>query len=135
MEGNGELVNVTDIEKRLLSSDYGEGGILSLASNYATFIEAIIKGSLVSPASRAVMTTWIQHDPNIIYGLGLMKKNTPYGYGIGHDGSGAGCTSDMFYFPDSDATIVIGTNKGTGTPADFNDVEDLWNEVVRAALE
>ncbi|WP_052732981.1 serine hydrolase domain-containing protein [Hymenobacter terrenus] len=134
--GNGELTNVTDIETRLLASDFGDGGMLGLASNFAKFVEAIFEGNLVSPASRAAMTTWVEDGHSTIYGLGLIKRNTPYGYGIGHDGDGAGCVADMYYLPDSEVTIVMGANKGLATPADTKLYrEDLWNEVVRVALE
>ncbi|HEX8576274.1 MAG TPA: serine hydrolase domain-containing protein [Flavobacterium sp.] len=129
--GNGELTNVSVVEKRVLASQYGAAGILSLASNYATFIEAIFRGNLISPASRAAMTTW---SGNSTYGLGLMRRDSPYGYGIGHEGDGLGCSSDMFYFPDSGVTIVMETNKGPATEADVELYRvELWNEVVRVA--
>jgi len=140
--GTGELENVTDIETRVLSTYYGEAGLLGLASNYAKFVEAIFKGDLVSPASRTAMTSsWVKMENSlsidVYYGLGLMKRSTPYGYGIGHAGDGIGTASDMFYFPDSDITIVMETNKSLGMSLEDARLyrEELWNEVVRVALD
>ncbi|HEX8576278.1 MAG TPA: serine hydrolase domain-containing protein [Flavobacterium sp.] len=137
--GSGVLTNVTDIEIKILANDYGEGGILGLASNYAKFLEAIFKGNLVSPASRVAMTAWIEMpNPfllNSYYGLGLLKTSTPFGTAIGHLGDGAGCSSYMFYFPDLDITIVMGTNKGVVTLEDNQLYRvELLNEVVGTAL-
>jgi len=138
--GSGEPANVTDIETRMLASDYGEAGIVALASNYAVFVEAIFKGNLVTPVSRAAMTNWISMENplslDLYYGLGLMKRATPYGYAIGHVGDGVGCSSGMFYFPDSDITIVMGTNKGLLTLED-NELfrVEFWNKVVNTAHE
>ncbi|HEX8577812.1 MAG TPA: serine hydrolase domain-containing protein [Flavobacterium sp.] len=141
LTGNGELENVSDIEsRRLLTSDYGEAGILGMASNYAKFIETLFKGNLISPSSKAAMTTWIRMENplslDLYYGLGLLKRNTPHGFGIGHIGDGVGTAIDMFYFPDSDVTIIMGTNKGLTTLEGARLYrEELWNKIVRVALD
>jgi D-alanyl-D-alanine carboxypeptidase len=137
---NGKLENITDIQTRLVGTSIGDDGILASAYDYAQFVEAIIKGKLVSPASLAAMTTWVtkKNEPNKPrYGLGLYPQETPYGIAIGHDGDGAGAGSDMFYFPDSDVTIVMGTNVGTlyETPTEKLYNRDLREEVVRTVFE
>jgi D-alanyl-D-alanine carboxypeptidase len=133
LAGNGQLTNVTDIDTNWLASQYGEAGILGLASDYAKFVEAIFKGNLVSAASRAAMTNW--EPKNLSFGSGLLRRKDPHGYSIGHLGDLPGSASDMFYFPDSDITIVMATNKGLLTAEDTKLYRlDLWNEVVRVAL-
>ena len=94
----------------------------------------------MSPASLAAMTTWVtkKNEPDIPrYGLGLYYRETPYGHCIGHDGDGISGGSDMFYFPDSDVTIVMGTNVGTlyETPTKKLYNRDLWNEIVKTIFE
>jgi D-alanyl-D-alanine carboxypeptidase len=85
------------------------------------------------------MTTWIKmKDPfsdNDFYGLGLMYRATPYGNSIGHEGDYIGASSFIYYFPESDVTIVMGTNRGMVTLAGYKLFkEELRNEVVRTAL-
>jgi D-alanyl-D-alanine carboxypeptidase len=137
---NGELENLTDVQTKSVGTSIGDDGILASAYDYAQFVEALVKGKLVSPASLAAMTTWVtkKNEPNKPqYGLGLYYRDTPYGIAIGHDGDGLGAASDMFYFPDSDVTIVMGTNVGTlyETPTERLYNWDLWEEVVKTVFE
>src|ERR687885_600068 len=113
--GDGKLTNITDMQTRLVASSIGDDGILASASDYARFMEAIFKGNLVSRASLEVMTTWVKMKNPIsdewYYGLGLLYMKSPYG-AIGHPGDSVGASSWMCYLPQSDVTIVMGTNRG-----------------------
>jgi CubicO group peptidase (beta-lactamase class C family) len=97
--------------------EYSSTGYEIMASvyDYYLFIEALVKGDLVSPQSFRQMTEWrdtYSWSTNK-YGFGLFRKESSYGYKIGHSGSAMGAASDMYYFPEHDITIVSACNLGT----------------------
>lgn len=121
--GNGKIENVSDINNYLTQVFTGSDGILASVYDYYLFIEALMKGNLVSAQSLQQMTNW--HDtysskPNIKYGLGLYQIETKYGYKVGHDGDAMGAAADVHYFPDHDVTIVTATNMGTFLDTDLS---------------
>jgi D-alanyl-D-alanine carboxypeptidase len=137
---DGKLTNFTDMQSRSATAAYGDDGILATAADFGRFVEAVFKGNLVSPASLEAMTTWIKmEDPlsdSDFYGLGLMNRATPYGNCIGHEGDYIGASSFMYYFPQSDVTIVVGTNRGMVTLAGFKLFkEELRNEIAKVAVD
>lgn len=114
--GDGKIENVSDINNYLTQIFTGSDGIMASAYDYGLFIEALMKGNLVSAQSLQQMTQW--HDtypsrPEMKYGLGLYQIETKYGYKIGHDGDAMGAAADVHYFPEHDITIVTATNLGT----------------------
>lgn len=115
--GDGKIENVSDINYHLTTVLTGSAGMMATAYDYYVFIEALMKGNLVSPQSLQEMTTWnsnYESSSGTTYGLGLFRRTGPkYGYKIGHDGDGMGNGIKMFYFPEHDITIVTATNIGT----------------------
>ena len=141
--GDGQLSNVTAVDARMRVSDYGDGGIVGLASSYATFLEALFKGALVRPASLELMTTWVwrdvsPEDPDIYYdsGIGLQRRlRSPYGDGIGHAGGGVGTTSYMYYIPAADITIIMGANVMLPSPDGIRIDDELLGRIVEIAVD
>ncbi|MBD2768891.1 beta-lactamase family protein [Hymenobacter sp. BT664] len=116
---DGSLINVSNFQTRSVRSFIGDDGLISSAYDLARFVEALGKGQLVKPESLRQMTQWVNTystTPNVQYGLGLYKFDTPYGIAFGHDGDGLGAGAQMFYFPDSGVTYVAFTNIGTFLP-------------------
>ncbi|HUM45483.1 MAG TPA: serine hydrolase domain-containing protein [Chitinophagales bacterium] len=137
--GDGKIENVSDVNNYLTQIFTGSDGIMASAYDYSLFIEALMKGNLVSANSLEQMTTW--HDtysskPAVKYGLGLYQIETKYGFKVGHDGDAMGAAADMYYFPGEDITIVTATTIGTFLDTDlslkYN--QDFQNELLEAVF-
>jgi D-alanyl-D-alanine carboxypeptidase len=132
--GDGKIENVSDVNNYLTRIFTGSDGIMASVYDYYIFIESLVKGNLVNDESLNQMTDW--HDTyswtTNQYGLGLQKRDTPYGYKIGHDGDAMGAGTDMFYFPEHDITIVTATNLGTFLDTDLPMIynEDFQEELL-----
>lgn len=134
--GDGKIENVSGINNYLTTIFTGSDGIMASVYDYYLFITALVHGNLVNAESYAEMTAW--HDTysssTSQYGLGLMKRETPYGYKIGHDGDAIGAGTDMFYFPENGVTIitatVLGTFLETGLPLEYANFQDELLEAV-----
>jgi D-alanyl-D-alanine carboxypeptidase len=130
--GDGKIENVSNVNNYLTQVFTGSDGIMASVYDYYLFIEALMKGNLVSSQSLQQMTNW--HDtysskPKMKYGFGLYQIETKYGYKVGHDGDAMGAAADVHYFPDHDITIVTATNIGTFLDTDLslkynNDFQD-----------
>jgi D-alanyl-D-alanine carboxypeptidase len=121
--GDGKIENVSDVNNYLTQILTGSDGIMAPIYDYYLFIEALLKGHLVSSKSLQQMTTW--HDtysshPETKYGLGLFKKETKYGYEIGHGGAAMGAAISLYYFPEHDITIATASNLGTFLDTDLS---------------
>jgi|WetSurMetagenome_2_1015567.scaffolds.fasta_scaffold02736_7 D-alanyl-D-alanine carboxypeptidase len=127
---DGKIENVSDINNYLTQMFTGSDGIMASVYDYSVFIDALVTGKLVSPGSYNQMTQW--HDAPAgttkKYGLGLQRRETPYGYKIGHDGDAMGAGTDMYYFPESGITIVTATNVGTFLETDLPKVYDEFQD-------
>jgi D-alanyl-D-alanine carboxypeptidase len=131
--GNGQLINVADIQNHLANATIGEGGFIASAYDYGIFLEALLTGNLVSESSLKEMTTWVGSD---YYGFGLdVSELTPYGAPIGKGGGDVGTLAQRRYFPDSKTTIVILTNVGDlGKPRQlFHEL--YWDKALKAVFE
>jgi D-alanyl-D-alanine carboxypeptidase len=128
--GDGRLLNVTDMAVHNAAVFSGNAGLIASSADYATFIEALMDGEVVSPESVAEMQEW----GSLRYGLGLNFIETPHGPAVGHTGGDLGAMSQVRHFTDVDATLVLLMNGGDGgvTARLF---WRLWDEVMQAALE
>ncbi|PSL45586.1 alkaline D-peptidase [Chitinophaga niastensis] len=108
-----------------------DGGIISNSYDVAKFMEALLTGKVISPASLAQMETFTDIDPSNLpddlkyykqYGLGLMKIETDQGTAIGHDGHVYGFIGKVFYLPVQKVTVAILLNGcSSKTTAVLND--------------
>lgn len=109
---DGEIENLTRQTVETTNWFTGDDGIYSTANEAARFIQLLMKDSILSKESLVLMktgNTGIRTDT----GLGLMAdKSFPYGQLYGHSGRGIGTTTDVYYFPKRDLTIVILCNTG-----------------------
>jgi len=90
----------------------GDDGVYAPIEEAAHFLQALMKGKILTEKSLKEMRTWNNaRKPD--YGLGLMAdKSFPYGLLMGHSGRGIGVTTDVYYFPKQDMTVAIFCNTG-----------------------
>lgn len=130
--GNGRLVNVSDLQTQKARITAGESGVLATSHDYARFLEALLRGELVTVRSLSEMTKWVRP---AYYGFGLQSVSIRHGPAIGHDGANVGTMTQRWYFPDARTLIVLLTNAGDyGRPEKlFNEL--FWDRVIQAVLE
>lgn len=85
------------------------GGYFATPSDLARWIRASMSGSLVSSAiwSEAIQTVPTSLPGNTEYGLGLTRRDYIGYEGLGHGGDLGGYTTQAFYFPEKDLSIVV----------------------------
>jgi D-alanyl-D-alanine carboxypeptidase len=116
--GNERIFNLSDVQNIMNSAYVGEDGLMATPFDIAMFYQALLRGQIVNSESLEEMTTWIDEaypgitttDPYGLYGHGLVFRDTPHGYSVGHYGSLIGDNADAFYFPEHDVTVVFTTN-------------------------
>lgn len=128
--GDGRIANVSDLAAHAAETGFGQAGLIASASDFATFLEALLGGSILGPESLSDMQ---EHTRCQCYGLGLSFIDTPYGVGIGHDGADVGTRTQVRYFPASDATLVLLANGGDGGVPN-REFDELWDEAMAVAL-
>lgn len=109
--GNGKLENITKAAIHFNTLTVGHDAMLATAHDYAKFMEALVKGKIVSPSSLVDMQKW-NYDPveNNYTGLAIIKEETKYGDAIGHGGTNLGVAMMVRYYPKSDIIIVYCSN-------------------------
>jgi CubicO group peptidase (beta-lactamase class C family) len=123
-------MNVSDMTIHAAGVFMGNAGLIATSADFAVFIEALLDGHVIGQESLAEM---LEPTKSLRYGLGLHFTETPYGLGIGHNGSDFGVLSEVRRFPDVDATLVLLVNGGDSgiTARLFN---RLWDEAMQTAL-
>ncbi|SEI54341.1 D-alanyl-D-alanine carboxypeptidase [Dyadobacter sp. SG02] len=116
-ETDGAMQEVTWLDNNAVGGEGAlDGGMIATSGDLAMFLEALLTGKILSPASLALMHTYQDIDPSTLpdelkyykqYGLGLMKLETDHGTAIGHDGHVYGFVGKVFYLPDYQTTIAI----------------------------
>lgn len=131
-----KLVNVSNL---ITGSGNGYGGLFSNVFDLYTFLDALVlKQTLVTPESLALMQAWGLPDPPNQYGYGMMKKFIERGEnaGIGHSGRDLGYTCNLFYFPHKKVTHVFFINYGTDANSFLRPVFDSFqNKLLNLTLE
>lgn len=86
----------------------GDGGIAINAQDLGTFIDALMRGELLSQASMNQMTDWFEggYSENGKAGYGLYYEDGDYGQVVGHGGGILGFESGMDYFVDKGVTLI-----------------------------
>jgi len=136
---DGKLENITkSLMKQNQYSAYGHDGILTSLYDLHLFTNQLFRDSLLLPETRSEMQTFTdkKDENNIRYGLGIQRLRTSKGMAWGHIGISYGSTAYVFYFPDSDATLIFQTNTSIETAEWANDaIMDFWTEIQDIALE
>jgi D-alanyl-D-alanine carboxypeptidase len=108
---NGELKNVTGLQKLNVQSMIGDDGHVATPLDYVRFMEALFKGRLLKKETLAEMMSYTGRHPT--YGLGLAKVEKKGIVGYGHSGAGTGAGCILYHFPEKDLTLFLGTNFST----------------------
>lgn len=88
----------------------GAGAIISTVADLQTYVRALCQGTLLKPATHAQQMNGITMKGQpmwVKYGEGVAL----FGKFCGHTGTIFGFSSDAFYLPDLDATIIINVNR------------------------
>jgi D-alanyl-D-alanine carboxypeptidase len=88
----------------------GAGAVVSTVADLQTFARALYKGELLKPETQKARLECRPIEgapPWVKYGEGIGK----FGRFYGHNGAIWGFSSDMFYLPEKDATIVVSVNR------------------------
>lgn len=95
------------------SLDCVSGGGISTAPDLMVFVESLLKGDLLQPATLGEMRKAVPIPPGWLgwewfsgYGVGMAVLETPYGTALGHEGDDYGLSSFVFHFPERDVTVV-----------------------------
>lgn len=109
---DGVIENLTAQTVETTNWFTGDDGVYAPVEEAAHFLQAVMKGKILSERSLKEMQTWNNaRKPD--YGLGLMAdKSFPYCLLMGHSGRGIGVTTDLYYFPRQDMTVAIFCNTG-----------------------
>lgn len=125
---NGSIVNVSNI---VTGSGNGYGGIYSNVFDLFKFLDALLlKKTLLTTKSLAIMQTFGKTDAINQYGYGIMKKFIQRGVnaGIGHSGRDVGYTANLFYFPNRDVSHAFVINYGTDAESKLREVFNQFQE-------
>ena len=108
----GELKDVTGFDPSAVG---GSGAMVSDASDLKVWAEAVCTGRLLKPETHRarLRTQHLSGEPDFVgYGEGIKE----IGEFCGHDGVQPGFSSEMWYLPEEDATIVVGVNRDSPFP-------------------
>jgi hypothetical protein len=138
--GDGRIENITDEICHLEhNSDYGFAGIVADMADHARFIEALVKGELISQDSWREMTVpcfpgyeWVGA------GLGLIPYTDDRGINhIAYEGAGSGMPgfSYIYHMPSLGLTVCYSTNIGSHNREDLRTIFDqIRRDIVNVVM-
>ncbi|GAB3890286.1 serine hydrolase domain-containing protein [Larkinella knui] len=118
--GDGKLENVSQMQQVNVNSLMGDDGLVAAPLDYIKFLQGLLGGKLLSDKSMSTMMTWVKNkDGEPSYGMGLyhVQYDGQLAYGHGGAGLGAGCA--LYYFPEKQLYVFMGTNIGTLTDGPY----------------
>jgi len=109
---------------------FGSGNVFSSADDLVRWTKALRSGTLISAKSLTRMTTpaRLADGSPLSYGYGLFVTSFGQNREISHDGSTAGFTSQLAWYPDEDLVIAVLANEST------HRAEALEKELARIAF-
>lgn len=103
-----------DTSKLSSSQLWAGGGVVSTMGDLNDFYDALVDGTLLTPAQLAEATDFQETGRSFDYGLGLFAITLECDGGdqvfIGHDGDSLGHEAQSFHFPDGDRQISLAWN-------------------------
>ncbi|NLH49462.1 MAG: beta-lactamase family protein [Myxococcales bacterium] len=81
------------------------GAMISYPEDLNRFMKAFMNGELFGPEmvdQVRKFRTCDEYGEEINYSIGIMARETPYGYAYGHGGKHFGYSTDTYYLPDAD---------------------------------
>lgn len=121
--GDGKLLDVSRWD-RADTDGKADGGIISTVVDLMKFLQALMAGEIISPASVDLMKqVQLEGCDNIFceYGLGLELWRTGAGIGFGHNGGSVGIEANVVYYPETGNMFVVYKNNGNGSDKSFLD--------------
>jgi len=107
------------------ASVLGDGAVVSSAKDVGVFMQALLRDNLLLPQKLIGLMTKgsVEEDG---YGLGIGIDQTDHGISYGHAGSYVGFESDVRYYPELNAVLVVLFNGNPSTNRSFLDqAEDV----------
>jgi D-alanyl-D-alanine carboxypeptidase len=134
--GTGNLADVTMMQQVSVACSKGDDGIVSTPSDAIRFMKGLIRGKLLSASSMEQMMTWVNDsEGQPIQGLGLFNVRYSGHTGYGHGGAGIGAGCGLYYFPDRNVYVFLGTNIGTLVDGPIvRKVDELKKKVIEVVL-
>ncbi len=136
---NGTVLNLSEYNT---GSGNGYGGLYTDVYDMQTFTEALFKyKTLLQPATLDTMLTFIgmEEEKNRSIGITVMKdllERAPDEFAYGHRGRDLAYSSDAYYFPNQDITLVYLVNYGTNSDTPIRDVfEEFRIALIDKVLE
>jgi len=128
-----------NVSNYVTGSGNGYTGIYSNVFDLQVFLKALlVNKTLISPKSLAIMQTVGAEDDDLSLGLGVMRRFEKRGanFAWGHTGRDLGYASDLFYFPNKNATIAWCINYGADANSYLKPVIlDFQKELIDLMLE
>lgn len=118
-----------------LQQGYGlaDGGMVASAAELGRYVRALATGdAILTESARAVLFDAVETDEGDAYGLGISVFPSAHGDVVGHGGSIDGYTSEMYYYPAQDVTIVVFANASDGYFAEANPPGESFAELLAA---
>lgn len=128
---DGKLENLTKMLTFQLSQMTGHEGILSTTYDVQNLLNELFKGNLIQKKTLSEMLKPVSTD-SANYAFGLNYIPTIYGTAYGQTGRSFGSMAMIYYFPQSDVTVMIHVNMGAKTAFWVEQaVQDLFLETLQ----
>ena len=130
LNSNGDWANARGYDA---SVPYSAGTLLSTPSDLAKYAKAVLKGESISDAAHEFITTQgrLESGTVLSYTDGCIFSTDFYGHAkLAHAGEIYGNYAQLAYYPDSDLTIAVLTNRQNYQPSPVG----LERKIARAVL-
>ncbi len=121
--GDGKLLDLSRWD-RADGDGKADGGIVSTATDIGKFLQALMTGQLLAPATLEAMKS-IQLEGcdnyDCEYGLGLSLYRTSAGIAFGHSGGLVGIDTNTLFYTETGNYYVVYKNNGNGSDKSFLD--------------
>jgi D-alanyl-D-alanine carboxypeptidase len=120
------LPAVLDTTRINPSMAWAAGAIVSTLDDVADFHRALFTGRLLDPEQQRALETTVVAAPDVDYGLGVLKLQTPCGTAWGHDGGMPSAVNISLTSPDGARQAVLMVNRDANSwteqiGADYSD--------------
>lgn len=133
---NSIVENVTVLQRNNVAALIGDDGIVATPADAVKFLKALMEYQLLSPSTLEMMKIWEKNsNGEPTYGLGLDYAMFSGHIAYGHSGGGIGAGCQLYYFPEKNIFVFIGTNLGTVTESPLHvKLEETLNQLYAVIL-
>jgi D-alanyl-D-alanine carboxypeptidase len=111
---DGHFENISQPQMNNILSMKGDDSIVATSRDYVDFLDGLVTGKLLSPASFEMMKQWVTNSKgDLAYGLGLDYAIDEGHIAWGHSGGGLGAGCILYYYPEQNITLFLGVNMCT----------------------